>query len=58
MSTEVTYTVTGTVHNHPWHEEDKTYVTQVWEFASFDLTEIITNKAIEKAKHISGISRQ
>ena len=48
MSTEVTYTVTSSVHNHPWFDEDKTYVTEVWEYASFNLEDAVIQEAVSK----------
>jgi hypothetical protein len=50
MSNEVTYTVTGRKHNHPypWFDEDKTYVTEIWEYASFDMEDAVIQEAVSK----------
>lgn len=48
MSNEVTYTVTGRIHNHPWFDKDKTYVTEIWEYASFDMEDAVIQEAVSK----------
>lgn len=45
MSTEVKYTVTDRIPNHPWFGEDKTYVTEVWEYDSFDMEALVIREA-------------
>lgn len=45
MSAEPEHTVTSRKHRHPWFEEDKSFITEVWEYASFDMEDAIIQKA-------------
>lgn len=46
MSAEPEHTVTSTVQHHPWFEEDKSFITEVWEYDSFDMEGAIIRKAV------------
>ena len=48
MDTEVKYTVTDRIPNHPWFDDDKSFVTEVWEYASFDMEDAVIREASRK----------
>ena len=48
MDTEVKYTISARVPNHPWFDDDKSFVTEVWEYASFDMEDAVVREATSK----------